>query len=354
MAFIRPRLRTLIDRARSDIETRLPGAVASIRNSVESVLARVTGGATHGLHGHLVWLSRQLFPDTAEDEFMARWAGIWTLERTAATKAAGSHDITGSPDGTVCPAGTEWIESESEQIYDQDADGTIASGSATVQLTAQVGGDAGNQAVGTKLNLVSPVTGIDSEGTVSGTGLTDGDDRESDADLQSRLLIRMGSPPKGGGPGDYVNWALEVAGVTRAWEIPNGDGAGTVVVYFVLDNKSGTIIPDAGEVQGVQDYIDARAPVTADVNVFAPTEVDVDFTISITPDTPAVRAAVQAELADYILRTADADGVTLFISQMNEAISLAEGETDHDMTVPAADLVFTIGQLPVMGTITWV
>ncbi len=352
MPFTRPTLTTLISRARTDIESRLPGAVATLRNSVESVLARVVAGATHGLHGHLLWLSRQLFPDTAEDEFIERWAAIWGLPRTPATKATGPIDITGT-NGQTCPAGTEWTD-ENGIEYTQDADGTIAAGTATVQLTAKVAGTSGTQEVGTILTLVSPVAGIDSEATVSGTGITDGDDTETDAELQSRLLIRMGSPPKGGGPGDYVNWALEIAGVTRAWEIPNGDGLGTVVVYFVLDNKSGTIIPDAGEIATVQDYLDSVAPVTADVNVYAPTEVGVDFTISITPDTSAVRAAVQSELEDFILREADVDGVTLYLSQMNEAISVASGEVDHTLTVPASDLVFTVGQLPVMGTITWV
>lgn len=353
MAFTRPTLTTLIARARSDIETRLAGAVATIRNSFESVIARVVAGATHGLHGHLVWLSLQLFPDTAEDEFIERWAAIWGLERTAATKSTGSFDITGSPDTTVCPAGALWVDDGGVQ-YEQDDDGTIAAGTATVTLTASTGGADGNQDVGTTLTLVSPVTGIDADGTVSGIGLTDGDDEESDADLQSRLLIRMANPPSGGGPGDYVNWALEVAGVTRAWEIPNGDGLGTVVVYFVLDNKAGTIIPDAGEIATVQAHLDAVAPVTADVNVYAPAEVDVDFTIAITPDTSAVRAAVTAELQDLILREGDVDGMTLYLSQINEAISVATGEVDHTTTVPATDLTFTIGQLPVFGTITWV
>jgi uncharacterized phage protein gp47/JayE len=353
LAFTRPNLTTLVSRARSDIESRLTGAVASLRNSVESVLARVVAGATHGLHGHLVWLSRQLFPDTAEAEYMARWASNWNLERRPATQAQGSLDITGSPDGTVCPANTQWID-DNDIVYTQDAAGTIASGSATVQVTAVLGGTDGNQDVGAKLSLVAPVTGIDAEGTVSGTGITDGDDEETDAELQSRTLLRMANQPKGGGPGDYVNWALEVSGVTRAWEIADGDGPGTVVVYFVLDNKAGTIIPDASEIATVQAYLNGKAPITADVNVYAPTEVAVNFTIEVTPDTAAVRQAVEEELEDYILRAGDVDGVTLYISQMNEAISLASGETDHIMTVPAADVVLTVGQLPSMGTITWV
>jgi uncharacterized phage protein gp47/JayE len=97
--------------------------------------------------------------------------------------------------------------------------------------------------------------------------------------------------------------------------------------------------------------------VTADVTVFAPTPVKLDFTISLTPDTTAARAAVQAELEDLLLREAepeDGDGSgTILVSHIREAISLAAGETDHALTAPAADVTLAAGEMSVMGTITW-
>lgn len=353
MSFSRPTITILISRAQSDVQTRLTGAVAKLRRSVEYVLARVVAGAAHGLHGHLVWLSRQLFPDTAEAEFIERWASIWGLERTAATAASGTIAITGS-NGTTCPDATEW-QTLDGAIYVQDGDVTISGGTATATVVADDAGADGNLDTGTAVSLVSPVAGIDSDASVTGAdGISGGTDSETDAALLARLLLRLQNPPKGGGPGDYVNWALEVSGVTRAWEIANGDGLGTVVVYFVRDNDT-PIIPDSGEVATVQAYLDDVAPITADVNVYAPTDVDVDFTISVTPDTAAVRAAVEAELEDYIDSVAEADGTTSMpLSQLNERISIASGETDHTMTVPATAPTFAVGEIPVMGTVTWV
>lgn len=353
MAFTRPTRPQLVTRTVSDVETRLPGVVASLRRTVENALAKAVAGAAHGLHGHLVWLSKQLFPDTAEDEYLERWANIWGLSRTAATAASGSLSITGTP-ATTCPDGTEW-QAPDGTTYTQDGDVTTnGGGTATATVVADDGGTDGNQVVGATLSLVSPVAGIDSDGTVSGSGITGGDDAETYAALLTRLLQRLQNPPSGGGPGDYEAWALEVSGVTRAWEIANGDGAGTVVLYFVKDDKAGTIIPDASEVTEVQTHLDAVAPVSADVNVYAPTDVTLDFTISVTPDTAAVRTAVEAELEDYILRNAEADGVTFPLSQLNEAISLATGETDHTMTVPATAPTFAVGEIAIMGTVTWV
>jgi uncharacterized phage protein gp47/JayE len=119
-------------------------------------------------------------------------------------------------------------------------------------------------------------------------------------------------------------------------------------VRFVLDNEI-DIIPSGAKVTEVQTYIDARAPVTADVLVVAPVAVNLSPSITLTPNTAAVQTAVTNELKAYLLRAAE-PGATLLISQINEAISLAPGETNHVLTVPAADKTHTINQMPVIGT----
>jgi uncharacterized phage protein gp47/JayE len=165
-------------------------------------------------------------------------------------------------------------------------------------------------------------------------------------------LGRIRTPPSGGGPTDYEDWALEVDGVTRAWENGNETGAGTVALRFAVDGEASPI-PNAAKVSEVQDYIDDRAPITATVTVSAPVDSPMDPTIAVTPNTAAVKAAVEAELEAFLLRVADTNGTTIFLSQINEAISLAEGETDHTLTVPAADITPSIGDLTSVGTITW-
>ena len=51
MTLVRPTLSALIERARSDIETRLPGADSRLRHSVLDVLARTMAGAAAGIGG---------------------------------------------------------------------------------------------------------------------------------------------------------------------------------------------------------------------------------------------------------------------------------------------------------------
>jgi uncharacterized phage protein gp47/JayE len=143
------------------------------------------------------------------------------------------------------------------------------------------------------------------------------------------------------------------AGDERVWVAALENGPGTVVVRFMADDGAGGMaIPDAGDVAAVQAYIDTVRPVTAVVTVAAPTAVPMDFEIALTPDTAAVRAAVQAELADLLLREASPGG-TILISHIREAVSIAAGETDHVLTSPAANVEHGAGEIATLGAFTW-
>lgn len=348
--FSRPSLQNLIDRAQGDIEASLPGTDASLRRSNLNVLAGLIAGVSHGLHGHMAWLADQVIPDTAEVEYLDRWATLWLDQpRKAAAAAIGNVTFTGTS-GTLIPSGTSLIRADGVE-YTTNADATLSGGTVTAAVTAVEAGAAGNAIAGVAVTLTTPIAGVTSAATVASGGLAGGSDTESDDDLRVRLLARIKEAPHGGASGDYVNWALEVAGVTRAWVYPQELGIGTVTVRFVRDDDV-SIIPDAGEVTAVQTYIDALRPVTAQLTVVAPIAVALDFTIAVTPNTTAVKAAVEAELTDLLRREAEPGG-TILLSHIREAISIAAGETNYTMTAPAADVTHTTGQMATMGTITW-
>jgi uncharacterized phage protein gp47/JayE len=165
------------------------------------------------------------------------------------------------------------------------------------------------------------------------------------------VLERIRNTPQGGAENDYPGWAKEVAGVTRAWCYPGWLGAGTVGLTFVMDARDNPI-PLVGDVATVQTYVDALRPVTAALTVFAPATEDVNFSISITPDTPAIRAAIAAELADFFRREAEPGG-TLYISRMREVISAAEGEFAHELLAPTGNPTASAGAMLKLGTIGW-
>lgn len=351
MAFARPTLSELIDRAKTDLEGRLNDGAAVLRRAAIAVFARVIGGMSHLMHGHLDYNYKQAFPDTADDENTLRWAALYGVDRKTAEFAEGNFTFTGT-NGTSVPALTQ-VQRADGLVYETQASGTISGGSLTVSIIALTAGEDGNADAGTTMSLVSPLTGVSSQGVVAAGGLIGGVDEETIVSVRARLLDTIRQPPLGGSENDYKNWALEVAGVTRAWVYPMNQGPGTVGVSFVRDDDSGSIIPSPAEVQEVQDYIDERRPVTANVTVFAPASSPLNFTIEITPDTPEIRAAIEIELADLIKREAEPGG-TILLTHIKEAISIADGEVDHDLQSPTADVVEAAGDLTTMGTVTWV
>lgn len=353
MAFERPLLQTLIENIQADIEAQLPGSDPRLRRNLLFVLAKVQAGSTHHVYGYMAWLARQLMPDTAEAEHLQRHADIWGIARLAATPAAGNVTFTGT-NGSVIPPGTQ-VQTSAGTVYETDSEATIAAGTATAAVTAVDAGINGNQSAGVVLNLVTPIAGVTSSATVAAGGLTGGADQEDDDSLRARLLQRLQEPPQGGAAHDYIAWAHAAhPDVTDVWVVENGMGFGTVVVYLMTYGATANGIPSGAVLTAVEDYIEARRPVCADVFVAAPTPIDVDFTIEPTPDTGAVRAAIEAELEDFVRRVASPKGMTLLVSQINEAISLADGETDHVLTVPAGNVSYDVGEIPVMGDITWV
>jgi uncharacterized phage protein gp47/JayE len=347
----RPTLAELIKRAINMLNSYLPGTDAALRRANTNALAKMHAGGVHGLHGHLAYIAQQVIYDTAEMEYLERWAAIWGITRKAAEYASGPVDFTGIT-GSVIPAGTE-LQDGNQNIYTLDADVTLAEGVCSGVVTASVAGVDGNADEDVTLTLVSAIEGVDTAASVGVGGITGGFDTESDDDLRGRFLARIRQAPHGGAEFDYEAWALEVAGVTRAWCYPQQQGLGTVGVTFVCDDQVDSIIPSAATVAAVQAHIDLVRPVTADVLVYAPTPVALDLTISLTPATVAVKAAVTAELEDLILREAIPGG-TILVSHIREAISIAAGETDHALTSPAADVTHSAGEIAVLGTITWV
>jgi uncharacterized phage protein gp47/JayE len=307
-------------------------------------------GAVHGLYGYLAYIAEQVMYDTAEGEYLERWASIWDISRKQADYASGSVTFTGTS-GSVIPAGTE-LQRSDEMTYTLAADVTLASGTGTGTVTATEAGSDGNADAGVTLSFISAIEGINTSAIIGSGGIAGGSDQENDDDLRARLLERIQQPPHGGASFDYVAWALEISGVTRAWCFPQQNGLGTVGVTFVCDDQEDTIIPDASTVAAVQANIDEQRPVTADVTVYAPTAVALNMTIKITPSTDAVKNAVKAELQDLIVREAE-PGATILLSHINEAISIAVGETDHALISPTTDVTHTTGQIAILGTITW-
>lgn len=349
MPFNRPSPQTIRNRIAADIEAQVQNGAPLEEFAPEAILGAAFAMASHMMHEHLDWIVQQIHPDTAAAEYLERIAGFYKLTRAAATPATGMVRFTGT-NGTVVPAGTQ-VQSSAGTRYATDADGTISGGHVDVAVTALVAGATANLATGLSVSLVTPISNVIAAALVQAPGLSGGSDAETDTALRARVIRRMQMPPHGGAEHDYIAWGLELAGVTDVYVYPNEYGLGTVGITFLMEDRTNRL-PASQDVENMQELIDERRPVTADVTVFAPTALPVNITLSISPDNAANRAAVTAELQDFFTREAEPGGI-IYISRLREAISTAVGEFNHTLTVPSANVDAAFGQLPVLGAITW-
>lgn len=154
------------------------------------------------------------------------------------------------------------------------------------------------------------------------------------------------------GNGDYVVWAKEVPGITRAWTYRHWMGTGTVGVMIASSDLINPI-PEESTETAARQHIGPLAPVAgSDLYVFRPVAHTVDFHIRVTPDTPEIRAAITAELRSFLLRDGYPQG-ELKVSRISEAISGANGEYSHQLLTPADNISIAKNELAVLGTISW-
>jgi uncharacterized phage protein gp47/JayE len=362
MAFNRPTLQALIERVDGEIRSGL-GLVTLLRRSFLSVLARVMAGLSHTVLGFIAYIEKQAFPDTAEGEYLIRWAAIWGVLQKPATYAKFQCAVTGTA-GITIPINTTFRRTDGVE-YLTEAAVTLTGLNDKIILIAVLAGTTGEVAVLDQINILSPIAGLDSTAVVD-LIIIEPEDIELLESLRARLVDRIQNPPSGGAPTDYIQWALSVAGITRAWVGPQALGPGTVVVYVVNDNDS-PITPLTPKLIEVADYIETVRPVTANVSVVAPVLLPIDMTIQIKPNNAATQTAITTELNDLIYREAALSGAykspgvlhtgKILLSRINEAISIALGEDDHNITLingaAPASVTPATGQLVVLGTITW-
>jgi len=358
--FIRPTLAELVARIDGDLSAVLGTIDGEDQRSLRMALARVESQVTHLLYGYLDTLAKMVLPDQASLDFLARHSTVWGILRLPAEFAQGVVTFTGAPNAGI--ASDTRLKAADGTEYATTAIGVLEGagpGTATVPVIAVLPGISGNLGAGSMLTMISPAAGVVAAATVAGAGLNGGFDAESDDKLRERLLARIRMPPHGGADFDYETWVKESdPRVTRVFTTPRGMGNGTVVVRPMMDGAYEHGIPLEADIDAIQEYLDAARPVTADVYAVAPVAQALDYTIHVSPDTAMVRQAVTAELADLHRRDATPNtgnyNGTLLISHIREAVSIAAGESDNAVSVPAANVTADPGKILTLGVITWV
>ncbi|QBH95456.1 baseplate J/gp47 family protein [Limnobaculum zhutongyuii] len=340
MPFLTKTFATLRDELLRDLKNGIPDADISA-DSDYFIRASSIASLVAGIHRDQAWIVRQIFPDTADTEYLELHARTRGLRRKSATFATGSIMVTGEP-GSNLPAGSE-IKRETRSLFTTedaviDDDGVI-----NVRIQASSAGTQENTSAAMNGTLVSAPFGVDS--TVIIEPLSGGTDDETDADLLARLLELIRRPPAGGNRHDYRRWALEVDGVTGAYVYPLRRGLGTVDVVII----SGSGIAPVELIQTVKDYIEGLRPVTAkDTLILTATLKAVDFIIEITRDGITQDDAINqvTSIIEVAINRLE-PGQPLIIAQISAQILTITGITDVNIILPEHNVKPTVDELVV-------
>jgi uncharacterized phage protein gp47/JayE len=385
MPYARPTLSAQRSRVASDIQSALSGSDPLLRFSALNIIGTALAGLSYEHYGYEDWIARMANPFTAEGEFLEAWAALKRVYRLAATQAG--YEVPGQitfqgTNGYSIPAGAAIARGDGV-AYTVTTGGTVAGNSVTVSAIANADptgltGAFGNCPVNTVMTLGVSIAGIQSTGAVT-LAFQGGTDVETDDSLRVRMLQAYQNLPQGGAQGDYVTWALAVPGVTRAWCNPSGFGAGTVVVYTMLDVVEAAFngFPQGingvatGETRGsptaagdqllVANAIYPLRPATALVYSVSPIAAPVNFTISgLATASASLKAEINLTIAGILvlygspISTTPGQNGSIDLSYINSAIAALSGTAGFVLTSPTTNIVGTTGQLPTLGTVTFV
>lgn len=334
-----------------DISNQLPDAAVGA-DSDFAIRANAVAAAIEGLYQHQQWIVRQILPDTADSDYLERWAGLYGITRKPAVAASGTITFSATSGGLI-PAGTAASSANGAVFVTLNSRVIATNGTLAVASAAQQAGTSGNLAVASVLTLAAAPAGIANQATVS-IAMMGGTESESDTDLLTRLLQRLRRPPHGGNANDYLSWALSVAGVAEAYVYPLRRGLGTVDV--VVQSVSGGL-PSAQLMSDVQAVINLAKPVTANCLVLAATHIPVAITAVLTLSSGTLaqaQAMINSGLSAYFSQLKPGDSVIK--SRLTAIISDTAGVLDFNLTAPAANVSTQVTanavQLAVLGVVT--
>lgn len=244
------------------------------------------------------------------------------------------------------------------------------------QLTAETPGTIGNEYTG----AILPITTIPGLTSAQITDiLVPGDDEETDAAFQQRIITALNDRPFGGNIASYRENILAIDGVGAVQVYPTWNGGGTVKCSVLGSDY----LPASEQlVENVQNAIDppaqglglGLAPIGAQVTIVAPTEVTVNISATVTLASgysiEQVQTPIETAIQNYLLSARQswatntssnsvAYAADVYLARITAAIVSVTGvvnATDVEINSAAQDLILTqtgtTQQVPIMGTVT--
>lgn len=291
---------------------------------------RTLAGEIFNERAYAEYILRQMFPTTAQGEYLDAHAAQRGLSRRAGTKAEGEvvliseSEIHGDiliPQGTVvCTA-----DNMKRFVTKYDYPMTSTHNSVAIEVEAAENGYDYNIGANKIGFMVTPVIGVGS--VRNDDPFIGGSDDESDAELRARVLDSYVNISNGTNAAYYRSIAMSVDGVYSASVVGCARGAGTVDVYAC---GKGVPITDAKLAQ-IQELLSEARELNVDVRACHPTPVQINLYIRLTVRDgyyfDDVAENVRAAVTKYINELGI--GHDIMLSNIGEIIYHVDGVLDY-------------------------
>lgn len=301
------------------------------------------------------------FPDTAAGIDLTNKAKERSVFRFLATAAIRKGIFTASNgSGFDVPIGSRFSGGSLNYVV------TERIGPGEYKLQAEQTGDMGNKYAG----ILFPID--DLNGLASATMadvLIYGEDEESDDSLRQRYFESLQAETFGGNVSDYRKKTENIQGVGSCKVFPAWAGGGTVQLVMT-DSEGG--VPTPTLIASVQQEMDPMgfsgngkgwSPIGHAVTVAGVTGVQLQVAFKLTFESgyawegirTNVTAAIQSYLSELIQKWADADTITVRLSQIEAKVLAVHGVVDIGGTTVnglAQNVTLTAMEIPLLGTVT--
>ncbi len=310
--------------------TELTGTEADKASDI-GIRLKVLAAEVHSLSAELNWLKAQMFPDTAQGEYLDLHAAQRGLERKSGVKATGDVDFYIAREVNYdieIPAGTVCAASGDTPIKFETTDSAVITAghlSANAPISALEPGAAGN-VMQQRINvLVTPIAEV--VRVQNDYATEDGTDPESDEQLRARIIDSYINIPNGTNKAYYISQALSVEGVAKVGVIPRGRGDGTVDVYIAREDGTApsSLIAEVKEklqqAREINVDVDVKAlrTVTCPVHMLMETKTGYEFL--------EVKLACENAIRSYFRMLGG--GESVYLSDIGEVVAHVEGVKNY-------------------------
>ncbi len=329
----------------SGISTNVDTREGSFTNDMVSAIAYETWNLYHSLDA-LVPIA---FVDKTSGEYIDKRCAKYGMTRKTGTKASAVMNFTGT-NGTMIPVSTVFLTEDGLEFETETA-ASIMSGTASATAKAVEVGEQYNVASGAITQQIVSISGLS---TITNEAAVGGTDAETDAALVARLYSFLQKPATSGNAYHYEQWALAVDGVGAVKVTPLANGAGTVGVLIVGNDKEPV---DSSVVECCQTYIDESRPIGATVTVASAAGLAIHVAATVTIDSTTTTAAVQAAFTTALeayLKSIAFSKYELIYNRVAYMLLDIDGVINYtSLTINGGTSNITIGesQVPVLGSV---